>query len=209
MVARGGRVVLVAVEVVVRVDEVLVDVVTPQAGIAACEQTPATVHWSVVQMSPSSVQALPGASRWQSGEQQSPAVVLPSSHCSPASWVPLPQTAVPTLARHVAAATEVAMRALTTFPKSEVDVGDAAAEVAVAHDRAAREDGGPVVAAGLLRCSTGRPAGCSSACGASRSCGPISCVKTMTSHMVDGVVEVEAPVHLRTRRSRSSGCRAR
>src|SRR5262245_33389385 len=85
VVARGGRVVLVAVEVVVRVDDVLVDVVTPQAGIGACEQTPATVHWSVVQMSPSSVQALPAASRWQRGEQQSPAAVLPSSHCSPAS----------------------------------------------------------------------------------------------------------------------------
>ncbi len=35
----------------------------------------------------------PAASYWQVEEQQSPFWVFPSSHCSPASAVPLPQTA--------------------------------------------------------------------------------------------------------------------
>src|SRR5437899_2252442 len=36
-------------------------------------------------------QAWPAASNWQSGEQQSPATRLPSSHCSPRSTTPFPQ----------------------------------------------------------------------------------------------------------------------
>src|SRR5262249_20720565 len=45
---------------------------------------------ALVQMSPSS-QALPLASKRQAAEQQSPATVFPSSHCSPAVTTPLPQ----------------------------------------------------------------------------------------------------------------------
>src|SRR5438034_603845 len=37
-------------------------------------------------------QAWPAGSNWQVGEQQSPATRLPSSHCSPRSTTPLPQT---------------------------------------------------------------------------------------------------------------------
>src|SRR5947199_23564 len=37
-------------------------------------------------------QAWPAGSNWQVGEQQSPATRLPSSHCSPRSTMPLPQT---------------------------------------------------------------------------------------------------------------------
>src|SRR5207249_2069600 len=37
-------------------------------------------------------QAWPAGSNWQVGEQQSPATRLPSSHCSPRSRTPLPQT---------------------------------------------------------------------------------------------------------------------
>src|SRR5207249_3746730 len=37
-------------------------------------------------------QAWPAGSNWQVGEQQSPAARLPSSHCSPRSTTPLPQT---------------------------------------------------------------------------------------------------------------------
>src|SRR5439155_20315168 len=37
-------------------------------------------------------QGAPAGSNWQVDEQQSPSSVLPSSHCSPGSTTPLPQT---------------------------------------------------------------------------------------------------------------------
>src|SRR5262249_33760444 len=55
--------------------------------------TPAPSHpfAFTVQMFPSS-QAVPAGSNWHVDEQQSPLSVLPSSHCSPMSRTPLPQT---------------------------------------------------------------------------------------------------------------------
>jgi hypothetical protein len=41
-----------------------------------------------------SLQGEPPGSNLQVGEQQSPAAVLPSSHCSPASTRPFPQTTI-------------------------------------------------------------------------------------------------------------------
>ena len=53
------------------------------------------LHWSSVQGFPSSAHGLPAGLNWQVEEQQSLAVPLfaPSSHCSPTSTTPLPQTA--------------------------------------------------------------------------------------------------------------------
>src|SRR2546425_404408 len=41
------------------------------------------------------VHAAPAASYWQVDEQQSPSTVLPSSHCSPGSMMPLPHGMLP------------------------------------------------------------------------------------------------------------------
>src|SRR5262249_55762084 len=62
------------------------------AVLLVCRHTPVPLHWSFVHTLPSLVHAVPGASSVQVGEQQSPASVLPSSHVSPASITPLPQT---------------------------------------------------------------------------------------------------------------------
>src|SRR6516225_2930510 len=48
--------------------------------------------WQTLHTSPSP-HLVPSGSIWQVGEQQSPAAVLPSSHVSPASTIPLPQIA--------------------------------------------------------------------------------------------------------------------
>src|SRR4030095_10415167 len=61
----------------------------PQVGPL---QTPRVWRWSVVVSAEPSSQVLPAASYWQVALQQSPAVVLPSSHCSPSSTVPSPHT---------------------------------------------------------------------------------------------------------------------
>jgi hypothetical protein len=77
LVAGGAVLVVVGLDVVVDVlagAVVLVDV----------------VDVVVVQGSPSSQQEVPAASSWQFAEQQSPSLMLPSSHCSPASSRPLP-----------------------------------------------------------------------------------------------------------------------
>ena len=57
---------------------------------AAWVQVPVALQTSTVQTLLSLVHGLPEGSNWQVGEQQSPAVWLPSSHCSPAdtTWSP-------------------------------------------------------------------------------------------------------------------------
>jgi hypothetical protein len=60
-------------------------------GLALCVQVPVALQTSVLHGKPSLVQGLPLGSYWQADEQQSPFDVLPSSHCSPASIVELPQ----------------------------------------------------------------------------------------------------------------------
>jgi hypothetical protein len=60
------------------------------AVLFGCVQTPAPLQTSLVHRLPSLAQALPDASNWQVDEQQSPSTLLPSSHCSPGSRMPLP-----------------------------------------------------------------------------------------------------------------------
>src|SRR6185369_6413681 len=55
-----------------------------------CEQAPEPLHTSSVQRFESSAHAWPEGSFSHAAEQQSPSVLLPSSHSSPASVVPLP-----------------------------------------------------------------------------------------------------------------------
>src|SRR2546425_1069885 len=82
---------------------------TPPAHVSAVVQALPSLHAATVGVppphtpAPSQVvaarhgvalgQAWRAGSNWQVGEQQSPATVLPSSHCSPGSRTPLPQTA--------------------------------------------------------------------------------------------------------------------
>src|SRR3989454_108699 len=55
--------------------------------------TPAPSHVAAVRQGVGLAQGAPAGSNWHVDEQQSPATVLPSSHCSPGSRTPLPQTA--------------------------------------------------------------------------------------------------------------------
>src|SRR5881392_1529518 len=54
--------------------------------------TPAPLHVVAVRHTFVPVHGAPAGSNWQVDEQQSPSSVLPSSHCSPGSTTPLPQT---------------------------------------------------------------------------------------------------------------------
>src|SRR5258705_13822097 len=55
-----------------------------------CEHAPAPLQTSFVQRLPSLAHAEPDDSNWHDDEQQSPSTVLPSSHCSIGSMMPLP-----------------------------------------------------------------------------------------------------------------------
>src|SRR5438552_10878388 len=80
---------------------------TPPAQVSAVVQALPSLQGSVFGVPPTQAaapsqvlplmqgllaQAWPAGSNWQVGEQQSPATRLPSSHCSPRSTTPLPQT---------------------------------------------------------------------------------------------------------------------
>src|SRR5262245_61672664 len=56
-----------------------------------CWHDPSPSHWSAVHSSPSSAHDCETGSAWHVGEQQSPAMVLPSSQASPAVTIPFPQ----------------------------------------------------------------------------------------------------------------------
>src|SRR5512144_3271427 len=64
------------------------------SGLFGWTHTPTALHWSLVHTLPSSAHGNPITSNVHVAEQQSPLLLLPSSHCSGPSGIPLPQKGV-------------------------------------------------------------------------------------------------------------------